>query len=71
VALARPHLVDPYFTIRAAGWYGAGDIHCPPQYYAGRDQLFRNSQREREELTALRRKARPGVHASAWRQAAE
>jgi anthraniloyl-CoA monooxygenase len=31
VALARPHLVDPGFTMRAAAWYGA-DIACPPQY---------------------------------------
>ena len=23
VALARPHLVDPFFTMRAAAWYGA------------------------------------------------
>ena len=28
VALARPHLVDPSFTIRAAAWYGA-DIASP------------------------------------------
>lgn len=35
VALARPHLVDPSFTMQAAGWYGAADIHCPPQYLAG------------------------------------
>ncbi|MDB5485465.1 MAG: dehydrogenase, partial [Tardiphaga sp.] len=30
VALGRPHLVDPSFTLRAAAWYGA-DIACPPQ----------------------------------------
>ena len=24
VALARPHLVDPSFTLKAAAWYGAG-----------------------------------------------
>jgi anthraniloyl-CoA monooxygenase len=71
VALARPHLVDPFFTMRAAAWYGAGDIHCPPQYLAGRDQAFRNSAREREELTELRRKARPKRHATVWKQAAE
>jgi anthraniloyl-CoA monooxygenase len=71
VALARPHLVDPFFTMRAAAWYGAGDIHCPPQYLAGRDQAFRNSARDREELTELRRKARPKTHATAWKQAAE
>src|SRR6185436_19135205 len=47
VALARPHLVDPFFTMRAAAWYGATDIHCPPQYLSGRDQIFRNSVRDR------------------------
>jgi anthraniloyl-CoA monooxygenase len=71
VALARPHLVDPFFTMRAAAWYGVGDIHCPPQYLAGRDQALRNSTRDREELTELRRKARPKTHATVWKQAAE
>jgi anthraniloyl-CoA monooxygenase len=71
VALARPHLIDPSFTLRAAAWYGAKSIHCPPQYYPGRDQIFRNSVREREELTELRRKARPKPHATTFKQAAE
>ena len=35
VALARPHLADPSFTMKAAAWYGAPAIHCPPQYLAG------------------------------------
>ncbi len=48
VALARPHLTDPSFTMKAAAWYGAA-VACPPQYEAGRDQLFRNSARERTE----------------------
>jgi anthraniloyl-CoA monooxygenase len=71
VALARPHLVDPSFTLKAAAWYGAGGLHCPVQYRAGRDQLFRNSEREREELTELRLKAKPKTHATTWKQAAE
>jgi anthraniloyl-CoA monooxygenase len=71
VAFARPHLVDPSFVLRAAAWYGVPDIACPPQYYAGRDQLVRNSPREREELATLRRKARPKSHAPAWKAAAE
>src|SRR5205823_2000706 len=70
VALARPHLVDPFFTLKAAAWYG-GAVHCPPPYYAGRDQIFRNSVRDREELTELRRKARPKPHKADWKQAAE
>jgi anthraniloyl-CoA monooxygenase len=71
VALARPHLVDPFFTMRAAAWYGAEGIHCPPQYLAGKDQIFRNARREREELTDLRRKAKPKPHADTWKIAAE
>ena len=71
VALARPHLVDPFFTMRAAAWYGATDIHCPPQYLAGRDQIFRNSVRDRADLTELKRKAKPKAHATTgWKQAA-
>jgi anthraniloyl-CoA monooxygenase len=71
VALARPHLVDPFFTMRAAAWYGAKAIHCPPQYLPGRDQIFRNSAREREELTELKRRKKPTAHAAAFKQAAE
>jgi hypothetical protein len=65
VALARPHLVDPFFTLRAAAWYGATDTACPPQYLPGRDQAFRNSARDRQELEELRIKARPTSRADA------
>ncbi len=71
VALARPHLVDPFFTMRSAAWYDAPSIHCPPQYLPGKEQIFRNSRRDREEITELRRKAKPKAHGAAWRQAAE
>jgi anthraniloyl-CoA monooxygenase len=71
VALARPHLLDPYFTMRSAGWYGAQDIHCPPQYLSGRDQLFRNSVRERADMTELKLKAKPKPNIDTWKQAAE
>jgi len=71
VALARPHLVDPYFTMRAAAWYGARAIHCPPQYLAGKDQIFRNSVRDREDLRELKLKAKPKGHGDTFREAAE
>ena len=71
VALARPHLVDPYFTMRAAAWYGAPAIHCPPQYLAGKDQIFRNSVRDREDLRELKLKAKPKGHGDTFREAAE
>jgi anthraniloyl-CoA monooxygenase len=63
VALGRPHLVDPFFTMKAAAWYGATSVACPPQYLPGRDQIFRNSVRDRQDLDELRRKARPRAHA--------
>jgi anthraniloyl-CoA monooxygenase len=70
VAFARPHLVDPFFTMRAAAWYGA-PVACPPQYLAGKEQIFRNSVRDRQELTDMRLKARPKTHAPSFSQAAE
>jgi anthraniloyl-CoA monooxygenase len=59
VALARPHLVNPFFTLHAAAEYGVSEVDCPPQYWAGRDQAFRSAPRQREELKELRLKARP------------
>jgi anthraniloyl-CoA monooxygenase len=71
VALARPHLVDPYFTMKAAAWYDVPAVHCPPQYLAGKDQIFRSSIRDREEITQLRLKAKPKTHRDTWKEAAE
>ncbi len=72
VALARPHLVDPYFTMRAAAWYGVEHVPCPPQYLSGKDQLFRTAARDRADLAELRRKVKPRSHQrDARRQAAE
>jgi anthraniloyl-CoA monooxygenase len=62
VALARPHLIDPFFTLRAAAWYGVEAIACPPQYLSGKDQLFRNTVKDRADLAELRRKVRPKSH---------
>lgn len=64
VALGRPHLADPSFVLRAAAWYGV-DTPQPVQYQPGKDQLMRNTPREREELTELKLKAKPGRHADA------
>jgi anthraniloyl-CoA monooxygenase len=71
VALGRPHLVDPFFTMKAAAWYGAKDIHCPPQYLAGRDQIFRNSVRDRQDLEELKVKAKPKTRAELKMEASE
>ncbi len=63
VALARPHLSDPNFTLRAAAWYGVAEQPWPSQYLLGRDQLRRTAPRDREEMTELRIKARPKTRA--------
>jgi anthraniloyl-CoA monooxygenase len=63
VALGRPHLVDPAFTMRAAAWYGAEGLFCPPQYLPGREQIFRNSVRDRQDFEDLRIKAKPKTRA--------
>ncbi len=63
VALGRPHLADPAFTLRAAAWYGDKDHASPKQYGPGRDALYRQGESERADLTELRLKARPKSHA--------
>jgi anthraniloyl-CoA monooxygenase len=40
-ALARPHLVDPFWTLHAAAELGYADQHWPRQYLTGRQQLER------------------------------
>jgi anthraniloyl-CoA monooxygenase len=40
-ALARPHLVDPFWTLHAAAELGYAAQHWPRQYYTGRRQLER------------------------------
>ncbi len=54
VALARPHLIDPMWTLRAAAQLDYRDIHIPPQYLNGMSQLARNLKREAEAAQALR-----------------
>jgi len=54
VALARPHLIDPFWTLRAAAALDYRDVHCPPQYLNGLSQLARNLKREAEAAAGLR-----------------
>jgi len=63
VALGRPHLIDPSFTIKAAAWYGAKNAYCPPQYMPGKDQIFRNSVRDKQDFDDLKIKAKPKTRA--------
>jgi len=48
VALARPHLVDPSWTLRAAAAADYRDIYVPPPYLNGMAQMARTLQREAE-----------------------
>src|SRR5215813_13033544 len=47
-ALARPHLVDPNWTLHAAAQLGYTDQHWPQQYLTGKQQLERALQRAKE-----------------------
>jgi len=48
--LARPHLLDPYWTFRAAAELGYRDIDIPIQYESGFDQLERNLARQADMM---------------------
>ncbi|MFN3389684.1 MAG: bifunctional salicylyl-CoA 5-hydroxylase/oxidoreductase [Allosphingosinicella sp.] len=54
VALARPHLVEPYWTLHAAAAHDYRGVHVPPPYVGGQAQLTRNLKRAAEMEAALR-----------------
>jgi anthraniloyl-CoA monooxygenase len=60
-ALARPHLLDPHFTLRAGAHYGHEDQHWPNQYLTARSQAYRAAAQANEQDRELRTaaKARP------------
>jgi anthraniloyl-CoA monooxygenase len=47
-ALARPHLTDPHWTLRAAAELGFADQPWPVQYLSGKSQLERAVERQNE-----------------------
>lgn len=51
-AIARPHLADPAWTLHEAAKLGYTQIAWPRQYHAGKLQLERNLQRERQLAAA-------------------
>jgi anthraniloyl-CoA monooxygenase len=65
VALARPHLVDPHFTLRASADYGYAPQAWPKQYLPGKDQAFRLAERANAEAAQLREASRPKIAAKA------
>ena len=50
VCLARPHLADPYWTLRAGAEIGDRQAVWPKPYEAGRDQAWRLADREAEMI---------------------
>lgn len=48
VALGRPHLADPFWTVHAAAQLGYREAVWPVQYLPGKDQLERLVERARE-----------------------
>jgi len=62
VALARPHLTNPHFTLQAAAFYGWEPQRWPVQYDSGKEQAFRLAARERADAEALRSAAKPASH---------
>ena len=58
VALARPHLTNPHFTLQAAAYYNNATQRWPMQYQSGKEQAYRLTAREREEETELKKSAR-------------
>ena len=62
VALARPHLTNPHFTLDAAARYGVEQQRWPNPYLTAKEQAFRLAARERAEMGALRTARRPSSH---------
>ena len=62
-ALARPHLADPNFTLRAAAEYEFRGVSWPKQYLAGAQQLRSLVRRAKEDALAkqeLQKPLKPG-----------
>ena len=53
VCLARPHLADPYWTLRAAAALGDTGERWPLPYHPGRDQLYRLAARSETAPTGV------------------
>ncbi|WP_066796660.1 bifunctional salicylyl-CoA 5-hydroxylase/oxidoreductase [Sphingomonas soli] len=54
VAIGRPHMIDPMWTLRAAAQHGYRGAPVPPPYLSGMSQLARNLERAAETGAALR-----------------
>jgi anthraniloyl-CoA monooxygenase len=52
-ALARPHLADPHFALRAAAGLGYAEQWWPKQYLAGKAQIERLAQRAEADYSGV------------------
>lgn len=62
VALARPHLTNPHFTLHASAQYNYQEQFWPNPYLPGKAQAFRLAEREQAELREMRLALRPPSH---------
>jgi anthraniloyl-CoA monooxygenase len=62
VALARPHLTNPYFTVQASAHYDHDAQYWPEQYLSGKAQAFRQAEKERAEWLETQRASKPPSH---------
>ena len=62
VALARPHLTNPHFTVQAAAYYGVDAQRWPQQYDSGKEQAHRLALRDRVDELELKKAGRPSSH---------
>jgi len=61
-ALARPHLADPHFTLRAAAHYGYTLQFWPNPYLSAKDQAERLAEQERNRDEELLIANKPQSH---------
>ncbi len=71
VALGRPHLADPYFTLHAAAHYGVAPPTKVRQYAPGVDQLYRTTAQTQAEMTDLKLRTKPKTHNPELQRTAE
>jgi anthraniloyl-CoA monooxygenase len=62
VALARPHLSNPYFTLQASAHYNYRPQPWPDQYDSGKRQAFREAKKARTQWLEDRRQLKPDSH---------
>ena len=62
VALARPHLTNPHFTLEAAAWYDQKQQKWPTPYGSAKEQSYRLAKRTKDELQELKQAAAPSTH---------